>query len=148
MGKIAIRASIALLAAGAFTTVAAALPPTSSVPASRPGVASLAAYRPVSLNPASGEPVTREYQCGTVGLDVVASSSEEREYACDTAKKVAKAAMEGGAPGPAGGWSSGLTIEVDGQTWSCQNRQGDDDPDPHGMCVNNSRESEQVRLYS
>jgi hypothetical protein len=61
--------------------------------------------------------------------------------------KVAKAAIEGGAPGPPGGFTS-LTVQVDGQTWSCQDRQGDNDENPHGMCANNSRESEQIRLYS
>ncbi|MGR6920195.1 hypothetical protein ACU635_38685 [[Actinomadura] parvosata] len=60
---------------------------------------------------------------------------------------MAKEAVEGGAPGPSGGMS-GLTVQVDGQTWSCQDRQSDEDVNPHTLCANTSRESEQVRLYS
>jgi hypothetical protein len=147
MSKTRLRDSIVLLAAGAFATVAAALPPTSSTPETRPGAASPAARHSVALASAPEEPGGREYQCGTVGLAVEAKSAEDKESACDTAGKVAKAAIEGSLPGSAAGMS-GLTVEVDGQTWSCQDRQGDDDVNPHTMCANSSRESEQVRLYS
>lgn len=78
---------------------------------------------------------------------MVAKSVHARKGACETVRKVAKAAMDGSAPGTSG--FAGLTVQVDGQTWVCQDRQGDDDPDPHGLCANTGDESEEeVRLYS
>jgi hypothetical protein len=102
MGTIAIRVSVAVLAAGISATVAAALPATSAAPGG-----GSAASPPFVRDPAPGEDAAKEFQCGTVGLSVVAKSVYDREGACETARKVAKAAMDGSAPGTSG--FAGLT---------------------------------------
>ncbi|WP_043626416.1 hypothetical protein [Nonomuraea candida] len=147
MRTIMIRLSTALLAAAALTAAGPPLPASAS--AAETADARLMTGRPVPAQPAEpapGEPETREYQCGSAGLWVVAKSADDKENACERAKKVAKAAIEGSAPGPDSG--SGLTVEVDGQQWSCQSRQGDDEVNPHSLCASLAQEEEQVRLYS
>ncbi|NBE93828.1 hypothetical protein FE391_07010 [Nonomuraea sp. KC401] len=146
MDRISTRASIAFMVAGALATVTVG-GLASAAFASRPSATSPAAHLATALDPAPADAAIREYQCGNLGLAVVANSSEDKEAACETAMKVAKAAIEGSPPGPAGE-AAGLTVEVDGQTWWCRDRQSDEDVNPHGMCVNGSRESETVRLYS
>ncbi|AQZ63780.1 unnamed protein product [[Actinomadura] parvosata subsp. kistnae] len=128
-------ALIALLAAAALT-------PTAAVARTQP-----ASAHHLAADPGPGEAASKTHKCGEIGLSIEARSADDKESACETAKKVAKEAIEGSAPGPARGLS-GLTVQVDGQTWTCQDRQSDEDPDPHTLCANTSRDSEQVLLYS
>ena len=121
MNKVTIHASAAVLAAGALTATVLSSPSDASA--------------------------SQDYDCGSPSLHVVAQSSKDKATACATAVKVTEAWFEGAPPGP-GGDATTTTVQVDGAQWSCRQRQPDDAPDPHELCVNLSQDSEQVRLYS